>query len=94
MSRPYDLRAWRRLSKAKLRQSPLCEPCFRAGYVEPAVLVDHIQAISDGGCLIVRLDQLQSMCVRCHNQKHGSGIKGCDADGMPIDPVHAWFKEP
>jgi 5-methylcytosine-specific restriction protein A len=91
--RPYDTRAWRRLSARKLAAFPLCEPCWRRGYVEPAVLVHHVEHIADGGALIVHLDQLVSMCVRCHNETHAGGIKGCDLHGYPLDPNHPWNRE-
>jgi 5-methylcytosine-specific restriction protein A len=90
MPRPYDQRNWRRLSRIKLQRSPLCEICERAGRFVPAVLVDHIKAINDGGDVYPRLDELMSMCTACHNMKHAGGIKGCDVDGMPIDPNHPW----
>jgi hypothetical protein len=36
MPKPYDLRAWRRLSRYKLQAQPLCELCLRAGKIEPS----------------------------------------------------------
>jgi hypothetical protein len=37
------------------------------------------------------IDGLMSMCISCHNMKHAGGIRGCDVDGMPLDPSHPWF---
>ena len=34
MPKPYDLRAWRRLSRYKLQAQPLYELCLRAGKIE------------------------------------------------------------
>jgi hypothetical protein len=43
---------------------------------------------------------LQSLCKPCHSAKtmaelHGRAItvKGCDANGMPLDPHHPWNVE-
>ena len=78
--------AWRRLSRYKLQAQPLYELCLRAGKIEPAALVDHIVALEDGGGLLPAIDGLMSMCISCHNMKHAGGIRGCDVDGMPLDP--------
>jgi 5-methylcytosine-specific restriction protein A len=88
---PHDKRSWRRLSAHKLRVSPLCEACERAGRIVPAVHVHHKVAINDGGDLLVPLDALMSVCIACHNEQHSGRIKGCDINGMPLDPKHAWY---
>src|SRR5690242_17134538 len=97
MSRPYDLRAWRKLRRLKLQEAPLCEPCLRIGRVVPAVIVDHVKAINDGGAILPTFDELMSMCIDCHNVKtvalercdgRGVAFKGCDEQGLPIDPSH------
>ncbi len=41
--------------------------------------------------LLPAIDGLMSMCISCHNMKHAGGIRGCDVDGMPLDPSHPWF---
>lgn len=74
----------------------MCESCERA----PATQVDHITPISAGGA---RRDpaNLQSLCHPCHSgkttdqragrrwvpEKH----RGCDVNGMPLDPAHPWY---
>ena len=75
------------MSRYKLQAQPLCELCLRAGKIEPATLVDHIVALEDGGELLPAIDGLMSMCISCHNMKHAGGIRGCDVDGMPLDPI-------
>jgi 5-methylcytosine-specific restriction endonuclease McrA len=94
MPKPYDKRAWRRLSQHKLQQQPLCEACLRAGRIEPAVHVDHIIDLNDGGDLLPALEGLMSLCLSCHSLKTATGnaFKGCDINGMPLDPAHPWFR--
>jgi 5-methylcytosine-specific restriction protein A len=93
---PYNTTTWKRLRFIKLTASAICETCERAGRIVPAMLVDHIVAIKDGGPAFPSIDELASMCSACHNQKHGkAGVaKGCDAAGKPVDPRHEFFREP
>jgi 5-methylcytosine-specific restriction enzyme A len=98
---PYSTANWQRLRKLKLQTNPLCEPCRRLDRLVPAVAVDHILAINDGGDAFPALDGLMSMCTRCHNRKtriveqQGKELttKGCDVHGMPLDPTHPWYQE-
>lgn len=100
---PYNGARWQRLRKAKLGQEPLCQGCAPVR-IMPAKVVDHIKAISDGGDPFPPLDGLRSYCLSCHSQKTARGSeagavktsrpiqarKGCDANGMPLDPKHPW----
>lgn len=98
---PYNTRAWQRLRLAKLAADPLCYACDLRGRVEPAVAVDHLQAIKAGGDPFPSLHGLMSLCQRCHNEKtnavdHPNAVgrlrrfKGVDRDGNPIDPGDEW----
>jgi 5-methylcytosine-specific restriction enzyme A len=91
----YNRKAWIRFRQVMLAREPLCRRCGA-----PAVAVDHIQPISAGGDHWDP-DNLQSLCIRCHNAKTRNmdqlgkaeaPIKGCDANGMPLDPHHWWRK--
>ena len=69
--RGYTAR-WDKLSELKLRTDPLCELGERAGLPElvhdrpvPAVLVDHVHEIEDGG-EVFAWDNLASSCTDCH----------------------------
>lgn len=64
----YHSAAWREVRWEQLRQHPLCQECEKNGVLTPAVLVDHIKPINEGG---EKLDMrnLQSLCARCHNKK-------------------------
>lgn len=105
MGRLYDTAAWKALRVQQLREYPLCEDCLAIGRAVPATDVDHRRALKDGGA---PLDQgnLASRCHACHSAKtaHVDGglgnarkarapIKGCDVNGLPLDPQHAWNVE-
>lgn len=66
----YGTSQWRRLRDYYITRHPLCAECLRQGLTTPAVIVDHIIPIADGGA---ELDEsnLQSLCAACHNRKHG-----------------------
>ena len=99
--RIYWSARWRHLRAQKLLRDPLCEDCAAMGITRPACVVDHRHAISQGGDPFPPLDELSSKCEQCHNAKTARGPehgavkttkprKGCDANGMPLDPNHAW----
>ncbi len=65
--RGYDAR-WERLRAMHLASEPLCRMCKQAGRTTPAVLVDHITPINDGGAILDDRN-LQSLCRSCHDDK-------------------------
>lgn len=98
---PYNTKTWKNLRVRKLSINPLCEHCTTRGEIVPAKAVDHITAIKAGGHPFPSLEELMSLCERCHNEKtnavdrpdrRGSGrvIKGYDADGNPLDTADGW----
>ena len=97
---PYNTAHWQQVRRLKLQAQPLCEVCLKIKRLEVATAVDHIISIKAGGDPFPTLDQLQSLCERCHNRKsriveqQGEEliIKGCDEHGMPLDPKHPWYK--
>jgi 5-methylcytosine-specific restriction protein A len=64
--------------------------------------VDHRLAISEGGDPFPSIGTgLASYCAPCHSAKTARSSeagavktdrprKGCDANGMPLDPSHPW----
>ncbi|WP_369122930.1 HNH endonuclease signature motif containing protein [Novosphingobium aureum] len=79
----------------------MCRHCAKRGALTMASHVDHIKAISEGGAPFPGHDGLQALCLPCHSRKTARGgeagaasttkpMKGCDADGNPIDPAHPW----
>jgi len=101
MGRLYGTQRWQRFRQHKLRRDPLCESCLQFGKIEPANVVDHRVPISAGGDPFPPLDELASLCERCHNTKTRAEqlgetnwfYKGCDINGMPLDPRHPWNLE-
>lgn len=98
---PYNTSAWQRLRTSKLASHPLCEPCERRGVAREADHVDHIVSMSKGGEAFPEMNGLMSLCASCHSiktsgvdRKGGTGVrfKGCGIDGLPLDPVHPFFK--
>lgn len=91
---PYSTQRWQRLRRLKLAEQPICERCITQGRVEAATDVDHRRPISQGGDPFPPLDQLNSFCHSCHSTKTNEDmtgkVKGCDVDGWPLDPDHAW----
>jgi 5-methylcytosine-specific restriction enzyme A len=89
------------LREAKRQQEPCCEACLKVGWVEPATVFDHLVPISEGGEAFPPLNGLASLCARCHNTKtrvvdqlrRDFERRGCDIDGMPLDPDHPWNLE-
>lgn len=96
---PYNTPTWQRLRKAHLAIEPMCRGCMPRLVV--ANTVDHVRAISDGGQPFPDHAGLASYCPACHARKTARGseagavrstkpVKGCDANGMPLDPQHPW----
>ncbi|MEX3820460.1 HNH endonuclease [Paraburkholderia sp. BR14262] len=83
-----------RIRARQLREHPLCAECWRKGRVTDATEVDHIKRLEDGGT--DEPGNLQSLCHDCHAEKtsreNGARPRGCDANGMPLDPAHPWAR--
>ena len=61
----YDKKAWKLArGQALQRDGGWCAICKEV----PAVLVDHINELKDGG-LAYSIDNLQSLCQSCHTKK-------------------------
>lgn len=70
----YNTRTWRNLRDLKLQQSPLCERCLKDGKINNATQVHHIESFMiEGGDrieLAFDINNLQSLCVKCHQLIH------------------------
>ncbi len=66
----YTSPKWRRLRELQLQQQPICEECQRKGIITQANVADHIVPINQGGEPL-DIENLQSLCHRCHNRKSG-----------------------
>lgn len=82
----YDSYKWRKLSaQIKQRDNHECQECKRQGlvsidtneYSETAkrkkiqLVVDHIKELEDHPELALDEENLETLCVQCHNKKHG-----------------------
>lgn len=72
----YNTRTWRNLRELKLQQSPLCERCLKRGIINNATQVHHVESFMvDSGDkieLAFNINNLQSLCVKCHQLIHNS----------------------
>ncbi len=48
----------------------LCQVCYRQGRVTPARTVHHIVHIKDNWGKRLDLDNLETICLECHNKEH------------------------
>lgn len=73
-------RPWRRIRARILRRdNGLCQPCWRAGRVTPAVEVDHVVNVADGGSDAD--DNLEAICGPCHKVKTQQEARRARTDG-------------
>jgi 5-methylcytosine-specific restriction endonuclease McrA len=59
---------WQTIQADQLEREPYCRECARSGKRVPAVEVDHIVALADGGAFADPAN-LQSLCLWHHAQK-------------------------
>lgn len=86
----YDSFSWRKLSKhIKERDNYECQECKRNGFVQIdaneysekakrkkiALVVDHIKELEDHPDLAFDEENLETLCVNCHNIKHDRVMK-------------------
>jgi 5-methylcytosine-specific restriction enzyme A len=104
----YDSARWRKVRRLKLAADPLCEICKLFKVVCVADIVDHRIPVTQGGAEFPPISGLASLCIPHHNAKTRAeqlGLKfipekvialddrGCDANGVPYNPLHHWNKE-
>jgi 5-methylcytosine-specific restriction enzyme A len=92
--RGYDSK-WQNYRRRFLRENPACRLCHLAGRLTRATVVDHIQPHKGDFTLFWARSNHQALCRTCHDgtkrQLEASGIlRGCDANGLPLDPQHHW----
>ncbi len=71
--RGYDSR-WRRYSKQRLREHPLCEECQRQGRLTAAAVTDHIIPHRGDMTLFWDAANHESKCIACHNRKSATEV--------------------
>lgn len=78
MAELYTRAKWDRKRKAILKRDQYrCVECRKYGRITEAALVHHIKPLEDYPELAFDNNNLESLCIRCHNQKHPEkGTKG------------------
>ena len=95
---------WRATRQAVLKRDGYrCVVCHCDVSGKGKARVDHIKRVKDGGAPFDPAN-CRTLCADHDNQSHrekgrGGGarderfvIRGCDADGFPVDPNHPWAK--
>ena len=71
----YEKPEWRRCQAAYMeRANHLCERCLAKGLYEPARIVHHKIHLSEENMtpeLMYGFDNLEALCLACHNDEHG-----------------------
>jgi 5-methylcytosine-specific restriction protein A len=89
--------AWGKLRTLVLSEQPLCADCMKQGLLTPATDVDH----HDNDASNNERSNLVGLCHYCHSVKTARyeqykrtgtwpAVKGCDVNGIPLDPTHPW----
>ena len=83
----YHSKAWERAREDALkRDAYLCQRCFAAGDITPAVMVHHIEELTPANIndpdITCGLDNLISLCDRCHKITHGCSSGGAPRQGV------------
>lgn len=93
----YKTARWAELRALRLLMEPLCRYCKEMGKIVPADTVDHVKPHKGDTTLAFDLNNTQSLCKECHDRHaqakdKGFPVAGCDSNGYPLDPSHAWGK--
>ncbi len=93
--RLYDTQRWKRARRQFLAEHSLCRMCQEVGKTRLAELVDHIEPHKGDPEKFWDEDNWQPLCKPCHDgakqaQEKGGVVRGCDANGIPLDPGHHW----
>lgn len=91
----YKTARWLSLREDRLARWPLCAYCLEIGRITGATVVDHKKPHKGDEELFFDPDNHQSLCKHCHDshkqaQERGGGLRGGNAQGIPIDPNHHW----
>ena len=67
----YQSKSWRSLRLEALeRDNNECQTCKRYGKVGEAQNVHHIKTVKEFPMLALSLSNLESICIKCHNNEH------------------------
>lgn len=89
----YKTTQWRALRLATFtRDLYTCRMCAK---VTASPVCDHVTPHKGDPDLFFDAANLQTLCAKCHDsakqsQERTGVVRGCDADGRPLDPGHPW----
>lgn len=67
----YQSREWRELRSRRMKLDNYeCQVCKARGRYHKAEMVHHIVHVKDNPLLALKLDNLLSLCNKCHNREH------------------------
>lgn len=79
IDKKYHSIRWKKLKKLKRIISPFCEECEKKGIITPTYIVHHKEWINESNYendeVFYNLDNLESVCLECHNKIHFSEEK-------------------
>lgn len=86
----YSSAAWERARDAALtRDAHLCQHCLKQGDITPATMVHHIVELTPTNVndpdIATNIDNLVSLCDRCHKKVHGWIRQGSTRQGLAFD---------
>ena len=99
----YDSKEWRKFRAIVLKKFPICQ---KVNCGSPSRHVDHKIALRKGGAGL-EWSNVEALCHSCHSRKTaardgGFGNarsdrplieRGCDENGVPVDPNHHWNRQ-
>lgn len=91
----YSSKAWFKVrAQAAKRDNYLCRRCGEPCYGKGNFVVNHIKRRIEFPHLALDLNNLETVCTRCHNtvcaRDDFNPNRGSDANGIPNDPTSEW----
>lgn len=86
----YDSKAWKECRRSYIPTvSGLCEKCLEDGKMTPGYILDHIVEITpeniDDVSITLNHDNLQYLCLTCHNRKTFGRDVEVTREGLKFD---------
>ncbi|MED1206159.1 HNH endonuclease [Heyndrickxia acidicola] len=67
----YNTARWKKARKTALvRDNYLCQECLRRGLITQGNTVHHIIPLREDFSKAFELDNLETICMECHNREH------------------------
>ena len=67
----YSTVRWAKVRAIKLGRQPMCERCLEEGRLTQGEIVHHIVEVSQDKSKALDIDNLQTLCRKCHAITHG-----------------------